>query len=88
MRSASTRGSVWHRWCVPLPCCGHVRKLVANAIVGIRYDGSQVQGGSAAATEMPCYCTAVEIERLEAQGHDVRSRASVPEGNQGPHGRK
>jgi uncharacterized protein YbjQ (UPF0145 family) len=44
----------------------HARQLGANAIVGTRYDGSEVQGGSAAATEVLCYGTAVVVERLEA----------------------
>jgi uncharacterized protein YbjQ (UPF0145 family) len=40
----------------------HARSLGANAIVGTRYDGSEVQGGSAAATEVLCYGTAVVVE--------------------------
>ena len=40
----------------------HARALGANAIVGARYDGSEVQGGSAAATEVLCYGTAVVVE--------------------------
>ncbi len=42
----------------------HARSLGANAIVGTRYDGSEVQGGSAAATEVLCYGTAVVVEPL------------------------
>ncbi|WP_254951298.1 MULTISPECIES: heavy metal-binding domain-containing protein [unclassified Cyanobium] len=38
------------------------RALGANAIVGTRYDGSEVQGGTAAATEVLCYGTAVVVE--------------------------
>ncbi|PSB38546.1 YbjQ family protein [Aphanothece minutissima] len=40
----------------------HARALGANAIVGTRYDGSEVQGGTAAATEVLCYGTAVVVE--------------------------
>jgi uncharacterized protein YbjQ (UPF0145 family) len=40
----------------------HASELGANAIVGVRYDGSEVQGGSAAATEVLCYGTAVVVE--------------------------
>jgi uncharacterized protein YbjQ (UPF0145 family) len=42
----------------------HARALGANAIVGVRYDGSEVQGGSAAATEVLCYGTAVVVVPL------------------------
>jgi uncharacterized protein YbjQ (UPF0145 family) len=51
----------------------HARELGANAIVGTRYDGSEVQGGSAAATEVLCYGTAVVVERLENTGQGFRS---------------
>ena len=40
----------------------HAMALGANAIVGTRYDGSEVQGGTAAATEVLCYGTAVVVE--------------------------
>jgi len=43
----------------------HARKLGANAIVGVRYDGSEVESGASAATEVLCYGTAVLIEKLE-----------------------
>jgi uncharacterized protein YbjQ (UPF0145 family) len=43
----------------------HARKLGANAIVGARYDGSEVESGSSAATEVLCYGTAVVVEKLE-----------------------
>jgi uncharacterized protein YbjQ (UPF0145 family) len=43
----------------------HARKLGANAIVGARYDGSEVESGTSAATEVLCYGTAVVIEKLE-----------------------
>jgi len=38
----------------------HAQQLGANAIVGVRYDGSDI-GGDAAATEVLCYGTAVVI---------------------------
>jgi uncharacterized protein YbjQ (UPF0145 family) len=44
----------------------HARSLGANAIVGTRYDGSEVQGGTAAATEVLCYGTAVVVEPLDS----------------------
>jgi len=37
----------------------------ANAIVGARYDGSDVTTGSGGATEVLCYGTAVVIEKLK-----------------------
>jgi uncharacterized protein YbjQ (UPF0145 family) len=40
----------------------HAMALGANAIVGTRYDGSEVRGGTAAATEVLCYGTAVVVE--------------------------
>ena len=39
----------------------HARQLGANGIVGIRYDGSEVEGGSNACTEVLCYGTAVVL---------------------------
>jgi len=39
----------------------HARQLGANAIVGLRYDASEVVGGQGA-TEVLCYGTAVVIE--------------------------
>jgi len=39
--------------------------LGANAIVGMRYDGSTVETGSSGATEVLCYGTAVVVEPLE-----------------------
>ncbi len=39
----------------------HARALGANAIVGLRYDASEI-GGKIAATEVLCYGTAVVIE--------------------------
>ena len=41
--------------------------LGANAIVGVRYDASDVGSSSVSATEVLCYGTAVVIERLSAE---------------------
>jgi len=38
----------------------HAQQLGANAIVGVRYDGSDI-GGDTAATEVLCYGTAVVV---------------------------
>ena len=46
----------------------HARQLGANAIVGMRYDGSTVETGSTGATEVLCYGTAVLVEPLLAAG--------------------
>jgi len=43
----------------------HAEQLGANAIVGLRYDASEV-GGKTAATEVLCYGTAVVIEPANA----------------------
>jgi len=40
--------------------------LGANAIVGVRYDASDVGSASVSATEVLCYGTAVVIERVPA----------------------
>ena len=40
----------------------HARALGANAIVGLRYDASEIGGGRAGATEVLCYGTGVVIE--------------------------
>jgi uncharacterized protein YbjQ (UPF0145 family) len=40
----------------------HARALGANAIVGLRYDASEIGGGTSSATEVLCYGTAVIIE--------------------------
>jgi uncharacterized protein YbjQ (UPF0145 family) len=42
----------------------HARSLGANAVVGLRYDASEVVS-SGSATEVLCYGTAVVIERLK-----------------------
>ncbi|CAN5634305.1 YbjQ family protein [soil metagenome] len=39
----------------------HARQLGANAIVGVRYDGSDI-GGNQSATEVLCYGTAVVVK--------------------------
>ncbi|CAN5703046.1 YbjQ family protein [soil metagenome] len=41
----------------------HARQVGANAILGLRYDASEVGGSKA--TEVLCYGTAVVIERIE-----------------------
>jgi uncharacterized protein YbjQ (UPF0145 family) len=40
----------------------HAREVGANAILGVRYDASDVGGGRSAATEVLCYGTAVVLE--------------------------
>lgn len=40
----------------------HARQLGANAIVGLRYDASEIGGKTGSATEVLCYGTAVVIE--------------------------
>lgn len=40
----------------------HARQLGANAIVGLRYDASEIGGKAASATEVLCYGTAVILE--------------------------
>ena len=40
----------------------HARALGANAIVGFRYDASEIGGKASSATEVLCYGTAVIIE--------------------------
>jgi uncharacterized protein YbjQ (UPF0145 family) len=44
----------------------HARSLGANAVLGLRYDASEV-GGQTSATEVLCYGTAVVIEPESAQ---------------------
>jgi uncharacterized protein YbjQ (UPF0145 family) len=45
----------------------HALLLGANAILGTRYDGSDVTSGSGGATEVLCYGTAVVVERLKPE---------------------
>ena len=40
--------------------CGHAQQLGANAVVGVRYDATEVMNG---VTEVLCYGTAVVVER-------------------------
>ncbi len=42
----------------------HAQALGANAIVGLRYDASELGGQRNAATEVLCYGTAVVIEQV------------------------
>ena len=42
----------------------HAEQLGANAIVGARYDGSDVSSGNVNATEVLCYGTAVILEKI------------------------
>jgi uncharacterized protein YbjQ (UPF0145 family) len=44
----------------------HARSLGANAIVGLRYDASEIGGKSSSATEVLCYGTAVVIAPEQA----------------------
>ena len=41
---------------------GHAAKMGANAVVGLRYESSEVGTRNASATEVLCYGTAVTIE--------------------------
>src|SRR5438552_4650166 len=40
----------------------HARAVGANAVVGLRYDASEIGGKASSATEVLCYGTAVVIE--------------------------
>ncbi len=44
----------------------HAREVGANAIVGMRYESSEVGGKAAAATEVLCYGTAVVVRPSRA----------------------
>jgi len=44
----------------------HAQQLGANAVVGLRYDASDIGSDRASATEVLCYGTAVVIEPLAA----------------------
>ncbi len=41
----------------------HATQLGADAVIGFRYDGSDI-GGQGAATEVLCYGTAVKLARM------------------------
>src|SRR5687768_9105781 len=43
----------------------HARALGANAIVGLRYDASEIGKATSSATEVLCYGTAVIIEPVQ-----------------------
>jgi uncharacterized protein YbjQ (UPF0145 family) len=40
----------------------HATELGANAVVGLRYESSEVGGGKSSATEVLCYGTAVVVQ--------------------------
>jgi len=40
----------------------HATQLGANAVVGLRYESSEVGGGKSSATEVLCYGTAVVVQ--------------------------
>jgi uncharacterized protein YbjQ (UPF0145 family) len=44
--------------------CSHGAQLGANAIIGVRYDATEVMAGL---TEVLCYGTAVRVEALPGQ---------------------
>jgi uncharacterized protein YbjQ (UPF0145 family) len=41
--------------------CEHAEKNGANAVIAVRYDANEIMSG---VTEVICYGTAVEVERL------------------------
>jgi uncharacterized protein YbjQ (UPF0145 family) len=41
----------------------HAKHVGANAVIGMRYDSSQVSSGGVAGTEVLCYGTAVVLEK-------------------------
>jgi uncharacterized protein YbjQ (UPF0145 family) len=43
----------------------HAEAMGANAVVGIRYDASDIGGSQSAATEVICYGTAVVVDMEE-----------------------
>lgn len=45
----------------------HARAVGANAVVGLRYDASEIGGKGSSATEVLCYGTAVLIEPETAE---------------------
>jgi uncharacterized protein YbjQ (UPF0145 family) len=56
----------------------HALLLGANAIVGTRYDGSDVTSASGGATEVLCYGTAVVVESLEQDPEPPARRGYLP----------
>jgi uncharacterized protein YbjQ (UPF0145 family) len=44
----------------------HAQEVGANAVVGLRYESSEVGGKAAAATEVLCYGTAVVVRPIRA----------------------
>ena len=45
----------------------HAQELGADAVIGVRYDASQVAGEKYTATEVLCYGTAVKLQKLSQQ---------------------
>ncbi len=41
----------------------HAKQLGANAVIGMRYDSSQVSSGNVSGTEVLCYGTAVILQQ-------------------------
>ena len=44
----------------------HAKEKGANAVIGMRYDSSQVSSGRVSGTEVLCYGTAVVIQKINA----------------------
>ena len=55
----------------------HARSVGANAIVGLRYDASEIGRGNSGATEVLCYGTAVVIEPETSSYVPSRERRRV-----------
>jgi uncharacterized protein YbjQ (UPF0145 family) len=53
----------------PLIVVAHARQLGANAIVGMRDDGSTLESGSSGGTEVLGYGVAVVVEPISAWPH-------------------
>ncbi len=45
----------------------HAQRMGANAIIGFRYDATDIGGQGSSATEVLCYGTAVLVEEIEHQ---------------------
>ncbi len=56
----------------------HARALGANAVVGLRYDASEIGSKGSGATEVLCYGTAVIIEPETAEGPAATPARPVP----------